>query len=311
MIIFSLPKAAAPAVAILPTLEVIISVRKGDDPKPVWNLCKKILDVTDANTQYVFDNCHEPLQLEKSTQRHYDEIRSALYQACLGPDTRFPIAWSYRTFLDVDHQDRLPECSCGLTLGWIAAPDQERGISFRVTVPDEKIDLLAKLGIKIAQTYPGLWRWISIGYRFITVQWYSSLMADALEIINGRSQRYLGVDVGDIFGLYASIWQNHLRTVNWMTFINDNLFHQLEDKNFKHSTIEHELLEKGILFKTGSLPILCDRNRAESIKPFAHIDLFLQKIRANNALAFSPMWDMLHATKWLNRFRDDRPFDFE
>ncbi len=304
MFAFSNKKDAAPAVTILPTLEAIISVRQGDDPKPVWAFLERMIEFTKPNTPYVFDNCRELLQLERACQHHHDEIRSALHQTCLRPDASCPIAWSTRTFLDVDHQDHLPKYGCGLTLGWITAPDQPRGISFRVTVPERKIDALAGLGIELARKWPDLWRWISIGYRFITVQWYSPLMADAFEIISGRSKRFLGVDVGDIFGLYTSIWQNNLRTVNWMTFVCDDLLHHLEDTDFNRSTYEFKPLHKGVLFKTGSLPSLCDRNRREPKTPFADIDHCLLKIRADKALTFSPMWDMMHTKEWLNRFKE-------
>ncbi len=311
MITFSAQKNSVPAVTILPTLEVIISVRKGDDPEPVWALWKRMTDFSTPFTPYVFDTCHVPLQLEKANEHHHDNIKSALYQTCQGNDPRNPIAWINRTFLDVDHQDCLPQYGCGLTLGWITAPDKPRGISFRVTVPDNKINELADLGIELARTWPDLWRWISIGYRFIPVQWYSTLMPEALEIISGRCKRFLGVDVGDIFGLYTSIWQNCLRTVNWMTFVCDDLIHHLEDTDFTRSNINFDRLNNGIVFKTGALPNFCDRNRNEPKAPFVDIDHRLSEIRANKALSFSPMWDTPHTIKWLNRFQDDRPFDLE
>lgn len=310
MISFSLNKDTAPAVTILPTLEALVSVRVGSDPKQVWAFWERMANYVRSHTPYVFDNCHEQLNLEKANTRHHNEIRSALHQACAGPDTSCPIEWAYRTFIDVDHQDCLPRHECSLTIGRTIGPNQPRGISFRITVPDEKIESLSCFGLELARTWPGLWRWISIGYRFVPVQWYSPLMADALRIIDGRSKRYLGVDVGDIFGLYTSVWQNHLRTVNWMTFVCNDLASHFKDSEFIHPAYEFESLQSGIVFKMGPRPSLCDRNRKDSKMPFSEMDNHLRNIRAEN-LIFSPLWDMKHTNNWLNRFQNKEHFGFE
>ena len=296
-----------PIVQILPGLEALVSVRLGDDPSRLWEFWKRLVRDIQPQTTHVFDNRPEDGALQPATDNHKNSVRQAFEAACQGPGETHRIDWSTLNFVDNSDSDGLPEYSSSCSIGWIESADAPRGLSLRVTLPfDYPLDKLVVVGRELATNWPGLWRWIGVGYRFVPVCWHSKFTEDARKIIYYRSRRFLGVDVGEQFGLYTSFWQDWIRTVHWCTIVSRSLLDKLPEKAslYNHNTlpIEIEPIGNSLLFRAGPKPSLCDVNRQDNITDYSTTDQFLRPIRAARHVNFLPPWDAESTGAWLERF---------
>src|SRR5262249_25576077 len=149
----------------------------------------------------------------------------------------------------------------------------------------------------------GLWRWISIGYRFVPVSWHSRLLGDAHRVIFGRSRRFLGVDVGDTLGLYTSFWQGRIRTVSWCLFLAPDFVTRLdplpEPRQLRRSDVDVEPLGDAWRLGAGSSPLLGDLHRREDVSAYRALDRALRPVRASGGVNFLPPWDDETTAEWL------------
>jgi len=304
--LFAVDLQSTPIVTILPSLEALISCRLGDDAEPLRSFWEHLVRDILPNTPYVFNTRQEKGNLNPVSKNNLFDIQEAFKQACKGPDRNHPIDWATMAFHDKQDANELPMYSCSCSIGWISNPGEPRGLSLRITVPHDKIEKLAELGRELALGWPGVWRWISIGYRFVTVPLFSSSISEACRIINGRCRRFKGVDVGDMYGMLTSYWQNKIRTVNWITIISSALLHNIDEQQInesnKENAVEIERLSIGLLLRAGKNPGLCDVNRQESAKAFRLMDQMLRPIRANDPITFLPLLTGEETSEWLRRW---------
>jgi hypothetical protein len=307
---FSIEQGTPPIVSLLPGMEALLSCRLGDDPEPLWTFWKHLVRDILPNAPYVFDTRQEKGELKPATSQHIQDIQDAFRQACRGHNPSHRIEWATLSFHDRLHENEVPSYSCSCSIGWIISPEEPRGFSLRITAPHDAVPKLGVLGQELALGWPGIWRWISIGYRFVTVPIYSSLIESAIRITNGRSRRFIGADVGDTFGLLTSYWQDYIRTVNWITIISPELLRKTNEQQILElssaSSIEIKRLGKGLWLRAGEKPSLCDVNRREDPTAYQLMDKVLLNVRASDPIAFFPLLNDERTHDWLNRWKTVR-----
>jgi uncharacterized protein (TIGR02270 family) len=314
--VFSMGPDTPPAVRILPSLEALVSVRLGDDPSRMWEFWNRLVRDIRHQTPYVFDNRPEDGMLQPATDMHHEAVQQAFEAACRGPGGEPRIDWANMKFVDTSDPDGLPEHSICCSIGWVESAEAPRGFSLQLTVPyDYSLEKLVDLGRDLATNWPGLWRWIGIGYRFVPVCWHSKYAEDARKIVFCRSRRFLGVDVGEQFGLYTSFWQDRIRTVHWCTIVSPFLLDKLpEGTILPHQPrlpTEIEPIGNSLLFRAGAGPSLCDVNRLDDTTGYLAADRILRPIRAGRHVNFLSPWDAESTGAWLERFNisgEDRIF---
>lgn len=305
---FSATQNAYPIVAIQPCLEALISVHIGEDPSLIWRFWKHLIHDVQQQTPYVLDNRPGIGLLKPVSGFHHDSIREAFEVACHGVDQEHTVDWATMTFIDAADEDKVPNYSCTCSIGWIEHPADPRGFSLRITVPvgygwSNLLDLGRELGVNGSQVY----RWITIGYRFVPVSWHTDLLGDSVEIIHRLSKRFLCVDVGDAFGLFTSFWQDKIRSVNFITIVSADLLERLGGIDRVYSLCEPpvraEKLHDNLLIQAGELPTVCDVNRRENPLAYRLVDRLLRPIRAHNdEIMLLPPWDIDSTQVWLKRF---------
>ncbi|MDY6993351.1 MAG: DUF3396 domain-containing protein [Pseudomonadota bacterium] len=296
---FAIQADSPPVVAILPGLEVLVSVRLGCNVSPLISLWERLFQEVKAQLTYTYDNTSKtatPLH-----QRSYRDIEQAFKTVCQGYQTEHPIPWA--TYCFTDAPEGIAHYSCTCALGWITSANQDRGLSLRLTVPPHyPWAQLTHLGYELARDWPQLWRWITVGYRFVLVPWYSPQLEDAFLVLYHRSKRFVAVDIGDYFGLLASYWQNHLRTINYLTIISDDLLNQCHiDPLAPQALFQKIPIENHMAFQIGEKPILGDINRREQLSGYQAVNQMLKPICTSESVALPP-WNLETTMAWLNRF---------
>jgi len=306
--IFSSRPGSPPIVAILPTLEVIISVRPGDDPEPCNVLWEAMTRGQSRPLPYVADDRHGIGGPRPSTAQEHQAIAMAFEAACLGPQQRQRINWSGLQFQDTAHVDEIPVRTNACSVGALRSLEESRGISLRATYPfahpwAESV-VLAK---RIATHWPDLFSWISIGYRFVSVSMHSARFEAATEVIRNRSMRFLTVDVGDPFGFHGSVWQYQIRTPLWTMILSSRILQRLGGDTLVrtqcHGPLQCEAVGEGLLIRSGDSPMLGDVNRREDILAYQKVDRLLKPVRADRGVLILPPWDEGTSARWLQRFQ--------
>lgn len=308
--VLSTAQNSVPVAVIQPCLEALVSVHLGDDPANVWTFWQHLVHNIQPKTPYVFDNRLELGRLRPAGDEDRIAIRTAFGLACTGPSEKHHIDWATTSFVDTPDTDGLPSYSCTCTIGWVTSPAEPRGFSLRVTVPvGYPWEKLVDIGRELAVQWPRQWHWITIGYRFIPIGWHNKRIEESLNVIYGRSKRFLGVDVGDPLGLYTSFWQDWIRTVHWCTILPSAFLERLGGIQTLLCQlippIEAEtLLGETIMFRVCEKPSLGDVNRREDTSGYRALDSILRPIRSSGEVNFLGLWDAVSTKEWLERWQD-------
>lgn len=304
--VFAAEPGAPPVVAIRPCVEALLSIRLGDDPAPHEAFWDALFAPVRPRTRHVFDNRPGEGALQPASERHASAIGDALDAAARGPDAGRAPAWATTTFVSSAGPDEIPEHSASVSLGWIQSARAPRGLSLRITTsPDADWGALAALAERLAGDWPKIFRWITVGYRFVTVPWHSQLLPEALSIVHGRSGRFGGVDVGDPFGLATSFWQDRLRTVGWVTIVSGALVDEaapgLDPTAGAGEGVEVKRVGGGFVLRAGESPSMLDRNRRDDPSCYRRADRALAPLRAREGVYFLPPWTEAESRTWLHR----------
>lgn len=292
---------AAPAVAITPCLEVLCSVRTGDDPRFVQGLFRRMSSEMMGVACYRWPEPAGSEESRRAASTDWDEGLDALTVAC--GRSGHAIHWASLTFADQANASVPPGHSCTMALGWIEQPDAPRGISLRITkVGPGAWAQLEQLADELTHGWPGLIHWATVGPRFVPVFGPPERLAEGLCVIQGAARRFLAADVGDPMDLYASVWQGALRTVSWITIVGLPLAGQV---NLTAGRLEHvEVSRSGGSWRlrAGVEPRLCDVNRRELRAPYQQADQLLRPVLAQDQVVFPRPWNRESTQQWLGRW---------
>jgi hypothetical protein len=293
------------AAAVLPGIEALLSCRLGDDPPRLAAFWNELTADFLPHTSHVFDSAQEGADPLTATPAHHLGVREAFRQCCEGSDRDHPVRWTFLRFQDIAGADEIPTHTCTCSIGRIGNPTAPRGLSLTVTVPKEREGELAPLACRLAARWPGLWRWISVGLRFVGGTPFREEAPEELRQIRLRSRRLAGVDVGDPFGILTSYWQDRLRTVNWISLVSDDLARSLAGDRRGPDlprTIHRERLSGGILLRAGDRPSLCDRSDEDACQGYVELHRALEPIVADDPVVFPPFFTVEETREWLRRF---------
>lgn len=303
---FAAEPEAPPVVAIRPCVEALLSVRLGGDPAPYRAFWDALSTPVRPWTCNVFDNRPGEGALQPASEQHVSAIDDALSAAARGPEAGPTITWATTMFVSSMDPDEIPEHSTAISIGWIQSPTAPRGLSLRITTPPTADwNALAALAERLADTWPHIFRWITVGHRFVTVPWHSQLLPEALSIVHGRSGRFRGVDVGDPFGLATSFWQDRLRTVGWLTIVSralvDEVAPGLDPAAVASEGVDVKRVGSGFVLRAGESASMLDRNRRDNPSCYQRVDRFLAPLRAREGVYFLPPWTERESRAWLHR----------
>lgn len=310
--VFSATADAPPVVAILPALDVVISVRLGDDPTPCQMLWQFLNRSQPQPLPYVVDDRLGLGVPRPATDQERQAIPAALESACLGPQDRPRIDWSGLQFQDTAHVDEIPIRTYGCSVGVIRDRNEPRGISLRATYSFEhrwsESVLLAR---EVAARWPDLFRWIGVGHRFVPVSMHSVHFEAATEVIRSRSKRFLAVDVGDLFGFHSSVWQYQVRAPLWTMVLSSRMLERIGGRAHARAqcdgVLQCEPLGESLLIQAGDIPFRGDVNRREDLLPYRMLDRLLMPVRPAGGVFLLPPWDEDAAMEWLQRFQHTAP----
>jgi hypothetical protein len=301
--------AATPAVAaIRPALEVVISVRLGDDPGPGQALWQALARSQPQPLPYVVDDRLGLGAPRPATDEERDAIVDALECACIGPREGRRIDWSGMQFQDTAHVDEIPSRTCACSVGSIRSRLDARGICLRATYPfSHRWSDSVVLARELAAGWPDLISWIGLGYRFVPVSIHSAAFEAATEVIRNRSRRFLAVDVGDLFGLHSSVWQSQVRTPLWTMVLSSRILQRIGGTAHVlrqcEGSLRCEPLRGSLFVQAGDVPLCGDVNRREDVRPYRMLDRLLAPLRAAGGVLLLPPWDEDASIAWLQRFQ--------
>lgn len=298
---FPIGSQGAPVAGIRPCLEAVVSVRLGDDPGRVGAFWERLTGAAMARARHVCDHC-SPAGPQRAADGARSSVHRAFKIACQGPDQGPAVDWAALAFSDTAEPDQLAGWSATCSIGWIAEPTAPRGFSLRMTTPtDHPWGDLLELGRELASEWPGLWRWITVGPRFIPLSPASPQYELSRREVFARARRFVLVDVGEPLGLYTTFWQERLRTVAWGTLISSELAGEISIEGSIHPRLVVMPLRAGLLLRAGEQPILGDINRAEDLSVYLAMDRRLRAIRATSGVNFLAPWDAESSAAWLDR----------
>jgi hypothetical protein len=306
--VFSSRGGAPPVVSILPSLEVVVSVRRGDDPSACQMLWECLARSHRRPLPYVVDDRLGIGVPRSATAQDHEALSDALKCACFGPEQRPRIDWSGLQFQDAAHVDEVPIRTQSCSVGAIRESNEPRGISLRVTYPfDHHWSDSVVMARDIAARWPDLFRWIGVGLRFMPVSMHSGQFEAATEVIRGRSRRFLAVDIGDLFGFHSSVWQHQIRTPLWTMVLSPGILDRIGGMAHARaqcdSPLRCEALGASLLIQAGDGPMRGDVNRQEDILAYRMLDRLLTPVRCRGGVLLLPPWDEVAAIDWHERFQ--------
>jgi uncharacterized protein (TIGR02270 family) len=301
-----------PAVDIRPTLEVISSLVSNGRTTPLNSAWELLLREVAPSLRFRYDNRLTSRDASPLSSLHLQEILEVLHidnhsgKPASGPE------WTSVTLADQAKQECPPGCSLSCTFGPIEVATNQRGVAMRLTLSDSiNWSHLAEVATQIAGCLEDGWRWITVGYSFVYVPWYSTRMGEALVRTKGLCRRFKGVDVGDIFGLFTSYWQRHPRTAQWLTLISQQLLPERQlEANLAGDLVTVRPIQKGWLIKAGDTPSKVDVNRQEDARAYMAADMLLAILRPQAEICSLPAWNISESKDWFERFKisTDDPF---
>jgi hypothetical protein len=146
-------------------------------------------------------------------------------------------------------------------------------------------------------------RWGSAGFT------YSGYAIDFWERvhegIHAHARRHLGFDPG-YYVSFMPAWYESLRTVNWLTFLGDELRTRVEKRKGGLPPPDALLgiypAGPNLVLQAGAHPIVADVNRREHYGAYARADEIVRPVRARGGVHFLAPWSDATTERWLRRF---------
>jgi hypothetical protein len=295
-------------VATLPCLEVLIAIAEGTKARSVLDIWGTMVASIDGRLRAGYDNVRwrGPLTNSASGDR---SINAAILAAAGGslPDrgsTDFP-DWASLSFVDVLDVDALPGTSAHCSLGWSRGRADPRGVSLRITVPNENTSwtTLLEMARDMAIGADPVWRWMTVGYRFVPPSFQSASLAESLRAIFQLSKRFRAVDVGDPLAIHTTDWISGIRSVGFLTALAPSML-------IEHGTpasdglraARFERVHGALFVYAGADPSCVDVNRGDSPDGYREADQICRQLRREIPLNFLAPWDQQSSAEWLNRW---------
>ena len=168
-LVFAIQPDLPPALAVLPSLEVMIAVKPGDSHRALTDLWIRLTEPWERHLRFGHDSVRWRGEVGKTGVARDRSIATAFAAMTERPSpSPPPVDWSFCTFGDAAAPDDLSTVSATCSIGWASAAG-ERGLSLRLTgssVP-ETWSLLERTAHDIASSAAPIWRWMTIGHRFV------------------------------------------------------------------------------------------------------------------------------------------------
>ena len=130
-----------------------------------------------------------------------------------------------------------------------------------------------------------------------------------MTLIHRRSKRFLGVDVGDLFGFYLSKMTGQLRTVGFVTVLAPALLESIElvRPDASVDLLSTTSVAGSLFVQAGGEPSVLDVNRSEPRDAYRAADTLCSPLRITGGINFFAPWDEKATARWLDRLQSGRP----
>lgn len=228
-------------------------------------------------------------------------VGAALAVACGAEQDPSAADWATMTHYDVADPTEVPKLAAGCALGRRIGEAGEAGVALTLALAEgDPWPTLDGLADRLAAGWPGLWRWVTVGYRLCPLDYRGFHLAHPA--IRRVAPRYRTADVGDTLGLHTSHWTLGLRTVARVTRVAPDLAARCEPALRSPTTaVDVEPLAGGGACVRVREPAPGHAGGDE--RGYVEAAHLLRPAHAPaDAVAFLPPWDPDSTLAWLRRW---------
>lgn len=174
------------------------------------------------------------------------------------------------------------------------------GTMLRLTVAPDALPRLLTLADQFAESLPIRWGSLGFTYSGLDTQFGPEVHA----AINKHARRHVGFDHIISRGAFFS-FQNHLRSVNFVTYVGSHLLSRLATPlpTGWHDRVTISMLTTGTAkLVAGDRPEMGDVNRLDILPSYRQAHRLVAPLVARTGLTFGNGWDPTTTTEWLTRF---------
>lgn len=214
-------------------------------------------------------------------------------------------------------------CGCICTASWKETPTWTG--ENEVEVPEEHPEVLGYIDLHVPPSWPAddfrkrvlaiasclRLRWATAGLTYAT--WLAYEVVEGPKTVYAHARRHPGFDVG--YSAILPIWQNAIRTVNWLTLLGPELHRKAErywrERFVTEGKVVVSKLGDNCVIQAGAEPEGGDLNRLDLPQAYIQADAMLRGIILSvpTGIVFPGPWDPSSVGDWLNRFRKHaRPY---
>lgn len=297
----------APVARVMAALEISVRIAPGT---PVTGVLGFLAALTRSHAGRLRSECDDRDAFRLRPTRRSDEtadfglLRAALACACGATPDLGAAGWSTALYYDVADGTDVPNLVVACALGRRDPTAGVVGVTLSLALSDASAwaDLFGRASA-LAEGWPGLWSWMTVGYRFCPLAYNGAYLAHLN--IRRVAPRMPAADVGDTLGLHTSLWTTKLRTVSWATLVAPDLAARCEPARHEPDAAIDvtAIVGGGVSVRLRDDP---DPGTMQRYVPrgLAAADALLRPIRARDGVTFLPPWDTDSTREWLDRWHD-------